>query len=242
MINILIPMAGLGSRFAQAGYDKPKPFIDVNGKPMICRVLENLDCSEASFILIAREEHLKAEPDLVHEISQRFNVTWITVDLLTEGTASTVLFAREEISNDLPLIIANSDQIIDGGIQPFLEDAKARRLDGSILCFQDLHRDPKWSFAKTNLEGYVTEVKEKEAISDLATVGIYYFSSGYSFVDSAVEMIIRNDRVNGEFYTCPTYNYLIKRGKKVGVYLIGANRMNGIGTPTDLDVYLSKCE
>lgn len=235
-------MAGQGSRFAQAGYDKPKPFIDVNGKPMIFRVLENLDCPDASYILIAREEHLEAEPDLVHEISHRFNVTWITVDQLTEGTASTVLFAREEISNDLPLIIANSDQIIDGGIQPFLEDAQARRLDGSILCFQDLHRDPKWSFAKTNLEGYVTEVKEKEAISDLATVGIYYFTNGYSFVDSAVEMIIRNDRVNGEFYTCPTYNYLIKRGKKVGVYLIDANRMNGIGTPADLNAYISTCE
>lgn len=239
MINIVIPMAGAGSRFAKAGYEKPKPFIDVNGKPMIVRVLENLAYPNARYILIARKEHLEKEKDLVEKIRKEFNVIFIPIDKLTEGTACTVLYARKYINNNEALLIANSDQIVDMNISSFIDDCSDRKLDGSILTFIDEYKDPKWSFAKIDENNFVTEVKEKVVISQYATVGIYLFSKGKDFIDSSIDMIIENERVNNEFYTCPTYNYGIKDGLKIGIYNINFNQMHGIGTPDDLNIYLN---
>lgn len=237
-INIVIPMAGLGSRFANVGYEKPKPFIDVDGKPMIVKVLDNLNYPDANYFLIARKEHLEKEKFLVDEIEKEYNAKFIGIDKLTEGTVCTVLYARKYINNELPLLIANSDQIVDISIPDFINDCIYRGLDGSILTFKDLELNPKWSFAKLNDNDLVVEVKEKEAISEFATVGIYFFNKGSEFVNSAVDMIIENDRVNNEFYTCPVYNYLIKDGAKIGIYDINFSSMHGIGTPEDLAVYL----
>ncbi|MDN5042689.1 glycosyltransferase family 2 protein [Aliarcobacter butzleri] len=239
-MNIVIPMAGLGSRFSKVGYEKPKPFIDVDGKPMIVRVLENLSFPNARYILIARKEHIEKEKELVCQIENDFNATFISIDKLTEGTACTVLYARKYINNDEPLLIANSDQIVDINIFDFINDCKNRNLDGSILTFVDEYKDPKWSFAKLDENNLVTEVKEKIVISEFATVGIYLYSRGRDFVDASIDMIINNDRVNDEFYTCPTYNYAIKDGSKIGIYNIEFDQMHGIGTPEDLNLYMNK--
>jgi UDP-N-acetylglucosamine diphosphorylase / glucose-1-phosphate thymidylyltransferase / UDP-N-acetylgalactosamine diphosphorylase / glucosamine-1-phosphate N-acetyltransferase / galactosamine-1-phosphate N-acetyltransferase len=238
MINIVIPMAGAGSRFAKAGYEKPKPFIDVDGKPMIVRVLENLFYSDARYILIARKEHIEKEAQLVAQIEKEFNAIFIPIDKLTEGTACTVLYARKYINNGEPLLIANSDQIVDMNIGDFIDDCNNRKLDGSILTFVDEFKDPKWSFAKIDNNNLVTEVKEKVVISKYATVGIYFYSKGKYFIDASIDMIIENDRVNNEFYTCPTYNYAIKDGSMIGIYNIEFEQMHGIGTPEDLNLYL----
>ena len=194
-------MAGMGSRFSQVGYEKPKPFIDVKGKPMIVRVLENLKIKDANYYLIARKEHLEKEPFLVSEIEKKYNAHFIPIDKLTEGTACTVLFARQYINNNEPLLIANSDQIVDIDINNYIEECLNRGLDGSILSFVDKEMNPKWSFAKIDKNNLVKEVREKIAISDIATVGIYFFTKGNAFVDGAIDMIIENDRVNNEFYT-----------------------------------------
>lgn len=239
-INVVIPMAGLGSRFADAGYSKPKPFIDVNGKPMIVRVLENLKIPNANYILIGRNEHLLKEAELVRQIENEYSATFIGIDKLTEGTACTVLFARKYINNDSPLLIANSDQIVDFDVNDYLEDSFNRNLSGSILVFQDSTKNPKWSFAKLDLNEKVIEVKEKKPISDLATVGIYLFTKGSEFVNGAVDMIINNDRVNNEFYTCPVYNYLIQENLNVGVFKITEEAMHGLGTPDDLLKFIKK--
>lgn len=239
MINIVIPMAGQGSRFAKAGYEKPKPFIDVDGKSMIVRVLENLAYPDARYILIARKEHIDREKELVAQIEKEFNAIFIPIDKLTEGTACTVLYARKYINNDEPLLIANSDQIVDMNIADFINDCKNRKLDGSILTFIDHFKDPKWSFAALDENNLVTEVKEKVVISEFATVGIYLYSKGKDFVDASIDMIIENDRVNNEFYTCPTYNYAINDGAKIGIYNIEFEQMHGIGTPEDLNLYLN---
>lgn len=239
-INIVIPMAGLGSRFSEVGYDKPKPFIDVNGKPMIVRVLDNLSYPNAHFILVARKEHLEREKVLVALIEKEYNATFISIDKLTEGTACTVLYARKYINNNLPLLIANSDQIIDISIKDYIDDCFKRNLDGSILTFKDVELNPKWSFAKLDTNDIVVEVKEKEAISEFATVGIYLFNKGSQFIDAAIDMIIENDRVNNEFYTCPVYNYMIKESAKIGIYNIEFEAMHGIGTPDDLSLYLER--
>jgi len=239
MINIVVPMAGAGSRFSDARYAKPKPFIDVNGKPMIVRVLENLFYPDARYILIARREHLEKESELVCQIEKDFNVVFLSIDELTEGTACTVLYAREFINNETPLLIANSDQIVDIDLGDFINDCFNRDLDGSILTFVDKFQDPKWSFARVGKEGLVVEVKEKCVISEFATVGLYLFSKGKYFVNASVDMIIKNDRVNGEFYTCPTYNYAIRDGLEIGIFNINYDEMHGLGTPEDLNQYLS---
>jgi len=238
MINIVIPMAGEGSRFVKAGYTKPKPFIDVCGKPMVERVMENLAYKNARFILLARTSHLQREKKTVQGIQKRFNAVFVPVDKLTEGTACTVLHARKYINNKTPLLIANSDQIVDADIGNFIEKCKKTGMDGSILTFVDKNRDKKWSFAKINKAGLVTETREKLPISKYATVGIYLYSQGQYFVDAAIDMIAANDRVNNEFYTCPTYNYAIRSGKRIGIFNIERSKMHGMGTPEDLEAYL----
>lgn len=235
-MNIVIPMAGLGSRFVKAGYTTPKPFIDVLGKPMIVRVLENLAYKNAQYILIAQKQHLDSNHSLVEKIAKDFNVKFISINKLTEGTACTLLYAKKYIDNDTPLLIANSDQIVDINIADFIKNNKDRKLDGLILTFIDNDKNPKWSFAKLNGE-LVSEVKEKEPISQYATAGIYLFTKGKIFVDNAIEMIIENDRVNNEFYTCPVYNYAIKNGAKIGIYNIQDSQMHALGTPKDLSHY-----
>ena len=142
------------------------------------------------------------------------------------------------INNEEPLLIANSDQIVDINIAGFINDCMERNLDGSILTFKDKYKDPKWSFARIDDNGLVEKVKEKEAISDLATVGIYLYTQGKFFYKACKDMMAKNDRVNNEFYTCPTYNYAIKDNKKIGIYNIDRYKMHGLGTPEDLCKYL----
>lgn len=236
MINIVIPMAGAGSRFTQAGYKKPKPFIDVLGIPMICHVLENLNIPDAKFILLARKEHFEAEQNTVKYILQNYNVEFILIDKLTEGAACTVLHAHRLINNDTSLLIANSDQIVDMNINDYINDCKTRNLDGSVLTFED--NDKKWSYAKLNENNLIATIKEKEVISPFATVGIYYFTKGKDFVENAIDMFVRNERVNNEFYVAPVYNYAIEKGGKFGIYNIDKSQMHGTGTPEDLDLYI----
>ena len=236
MINIVIPMAGAGSRFAQAGYEKPKPFIDVLGKPMICHVIDNLNMPEAKFILLARKEHFYNEQETVEWIKSKYNVEFVLIDKLTEGAACTVMHAHRLINNNTPLLIANSDQIVDINIQNYINDSKSRKLDGSVLCFEDNH--PKWSYARLDKNEFITEIREKEVISQYATVGIYYFEQGKDFLENAIDMFVRNERVNNEFYVAPVYNYSIEKGKKYGIYLIRKEQMHGTGTPEDLDKYI----
>ena len=237
MINILIPMAGLGSRFRDAGYTDPKPLINVLGKPMIQKVLENLNLDDARFILLVRDDLNENYKSQIDKLKSLFNVVTISIGLTTEGAACTTLFAYDLINNNEELIIANSDQLVDFSLFEMREDAHRRNLKGSILVFQDNH--PKWSFAKIDQDGFLIDLREKQPISDLATVGIYYFSKGSDYVRSAIKLIINNDRVNNEFYVAPTYNYLNKSNPKtIGVYQINKHQMHGLGTPEDLEAFI----
>lgn len=240
MLNIVIPMAGLGSRFANAGYKMPKPLIDIDGEPMIKVVIDNLTPKcEHRFIFICQNEHIKAY-DLIPRLkSYTKESVIIGIDGLTEGQVCTVLKAKDIIDNNDPLMTANSDQWIDFDINKYLSDMNDRKLDGMIMTMKA--NDIKWSYAKTNAEGYVIETAEKKVISQDATVGIYNFAHGRDLVESAEKMIKDNIRVNNEFYTCPCYNYLIKGGKKIGIYSIGEeyNGMYGLGTPHDLEWFLN---
>ena len=235
-MNIVIPMAGLGKRFEDAGYTLPKPLIDVAGKPMIMRVVENLNKVDEKHIFIAQKSHCQAF-DVEGTLKiMRPSCELIQLDGLTEGTACTILKAVHLIDNEDELIIANSDQLVldEGFLEKGLNFFRKNNMDGGIWCF--LSQDPKWSFAKISPDCTVSEVAEKTHISDLATVGVYYFKKGSSFVKAAKAMIEKNIRVNNEFYTCPTYNQAIAAGEKIAVYMI--NVMEGLGTPEDLKKYL----
>ncbi|MCK4809718.1 MAG: glycosyltransferase family 2 protein [Candidatus Omnitrophica bacterium] len=236
MTNVVIPMAGAGSRFLNAGYLMPKPFINVCGVVMIEKVLENLEIKNARYILIAREEHLLTEESFFERLREKYNCEILTVNKLTEGAACTILLSCRLINNDNPLLLANSDQIVEMDMGNFIYDSVKRKLDGCILTFPANH--PKWSYAKTDSNGHLVELREKEVISEHATVGLYYYQRGRDFVNSAIQMIANNDRVNNEFYTAPAYNYSVKNGLRIGIYGIQESQMYGLGTPEDLNIYI----
>ena len=232
-LNVLIPMAGAGSRFAQAGYTFPKPLIEVRGKPMIQVVVENLNI-EANYIYIVQKEHY-----------EKYNLNYllslitpgckiVQVDGLTEGAACTTLLAKEFINNDSPLVMANSDQFVEWNSNECMYAFNADAIDGGILTFKATH--PKWSYAKLDENGFVSEVAEKKPISDNATVGIYFWKKGSDYVKYAEQMIAKNIRTNNEFYVCPVFNEAIGDGKKIRVKQI--EKMWGIGTPEDLNYFL----
>jgi NDP-sugar pyrophosphorylase family protein len=237
-LNLVIPAAGEGSRFARAGWRRPKPFISVDGQPMIERVIENVRPAGSRAVVMVRAAHLEGQSDILSRLRRR-GATLLPVDRLTEGTICTVMLGRGEFAAEGPVLVANSDQLVDFSVDDFIADAERRALDGSILVFRDAARDPKWSFARLGPDGLVAEVREKVAISDLATVGIYYFRRARDLVDATIDMMVRNDRVNNEFYTCPVYNYLIANGARVGVFEVEAAAMHGLGTPEDLAAYLA---
>lgn len=234
-LNVLIPMAGAGSRFQQAGYTFPKPLIDVKGKPMIQLVVENLGL-EANYIFVVQKEHREKFhlENMLPLIAP--NCTIIEVDGITEGAACTALLAKEYIDSDSPLFFANSDQWVDWDPVDFMYQMQETEADGGIVTFKATH--PKWSFAKLNDYGQVTEVAEKNPISDNATVGYYYWKHGADFVKYAEQMIEKDIRVNNEFYVCPVFNEAIQDGKEVRNFK--ANKMYGLGTPEDLETYLNE--
>lgn len=236
MINILVPMAGLGSRFASVGYTFPKPLIEVNNKPMIQVVIDNLNIEGNYIFLVLREHYEKyALKYLLPLICGKNHCEIVIVDSITEGAACTALLAKNFINNNDELIIANSDQYIDWAQEHFLNFVHNKNADGAILTFTATH--PKWSFVKINEDTrLITEVAEKKPISQNASVGIYYWKKGSDFIYSAEKMIEQNIRVNNEFYIAPTYNILINDNKKIYNYPIA--EMHGLGTPEDLNKFL----
>ena len=232
-MNVLIPMAGAGSRFSQAGYTFPKPLIEVNGKPMIQVVVENLNI-EAHYVFLVQKDHYERYnlKQLLNLIAPGCDI--VQVDGLTEGAACTTLLAKDIINTNEPLLIANSDQYVEWNSNECLYGFTADEVDGGIVTFKATH--PKWSFARVGEDGFVAEVAEKNPISEDATVGIYYWKQGSDYVKYAEQMIEKNIRTNNEFYVCPVFNQAIEGGKKIKIKPI--DRMWGIGTPEDLDYFL----
>lgn len=239
MLNIVIPMAGAGSRFAAEGYAKPKPFIEVNGKMMVERVLDGVCLPNAHLTLIIQkkfEEENKAE---LERLSENYKAAFVAVEKLTQGASCTALAAYELINNDFPVIFADSDNIFDRkAFAGFAEDCIKRKLDGSLLTFNS-DRDC-FSYAEINRAGLVTQTKEKEVISSHAIAGAYMFARGADFVRCAIEMLIYGDRAKNEYYMSNVYNHAVRQGLKIGVYDIEATDFFCVGTPQQLKEYLER--
>lgn len=232
-LNILIPMAGAGSRFAKAGYTFPKPLIEVRKKPMIQVVIENINV-DANFIYVVQKEHYEKYnlESVLNFITPDCKI--IQIEGITEGACCTTLLAKEFIDNENPLLIANSDQFIEWESGEFFHSMNAPFVDGGILTFEASH--PKWSYVKLDDYGNVSFVKEKEVISNIATVGIYFWNKGSDYVKYSNQMIEKNIRVNGEFYVAPVYNEAIEDNKKIKIHNI--EKMWGIGDPQGLEYFL----
>ena len=249
-IHVVVPMAGLGSRFSKAGYTVPKPFIPVFGKPMIQWVIDNMKVHPEvyggvpiespwalKFHFIVQQTHLNAYnfDALCRSCNIDYTITPITS--VTEGAACSVLLAKEHINNDEPLVTVNSDQFLEWDQNEFYRSLCNEEFDGCISVFeQNDPADIKWSYSKIDSKGIVTEVAEKKYISNWATTGIYGWKHGSDYVRYAEEMIAKNIRVNGEFYVCPVYNEAIGAG---GVFRnLVCKRIWGLGVPEDLEIFL----
>lgn len=235
MLNIVLPMAGHGSRFAMAGYADPKPLLKVGAKSMIQTVVENLRPARPHrFVFLCQARHLRDYDLERHLRAIAPGCAIVPVDGVTEGAACTVLLAHDWIGVDAPLMIANCDQYVDTSIDAYLADLEQRGLDGGIMTMHA--SDPKWSYVRLDGADRIVEVVEKRVVSREATVGIYNFARGGDFLEAAGAMIARDERVNGEFYVAPAYNDLIRGGAVLGYYNIGADRdgMYGLGVPEDL--------
>jgi len=232
-LNVLIPMAGAGSRFEKAGYTFPKPLIEVRNKPMIQVVVENLNL-DANYIYVVQKSHREKYnlDTLLNLLTPGCKI--VETDGLTEGAACTALLAKEYIDNDNPLFFANSDQFVEWDSNEFMYKMQETDADGGIVTFTATH--PKWSFAKIDENGLVTEVAEKNPISNIATVGYYYWKHGSDFIKYAEQMINKNIRVNNEFYVCPVFNQAIEDCKQIRTFNTAG--MWGLGTPEDLNYYL----
>lgn len=237
-INVVIPAAGQGKRFAEAGYAYPKPLIPLNGRPMLELVLDNFR-DMGNFIVLMQRQHIERYcADEILKAAEPM-VEIVPVDGLTQGAACTVLLAEHLIDNNNELVIANSDQYLSSLhiVYDFVQAMRKIKADGGILTFKS--DDSKWSYAACNADNLVREVAEKDPISEHATVGIYYFRHGKDFVKYAKQMFFKNIRTNNEFYVCPVFNEAIRDGKLIYIYPIDNSIMHGLGTPEDLEAFIA---
>ena len=240
-LRIVIPMAGLGSRFQKDGYIIQKPFLPMIGEKQLWEeVVENLLPKEKN-IREKTDVHLIVRKEQLHLFKTKPNLYIHTVESLTEGPACTVLTLKNIINDDIPLIIGNSDQYLDWSSDDFLSTSLHPDYDGCISTFyHPCPDDLKWSYTSLNSDGTIKEVAEKKYIGPYATTGIYAWKKGSDFIKYAEKMILYNDRVNNEFYVCPVYNYAIKDSKKIRI--LNCSKFWGVGIPKDYIEYIDNCK
>jgi len=230
-INIIIPMAGKGQRFVNAGYTTPKPLLKLGDTLIVKHIIDTMRCPGAQFIFIVRQEHcdefqldqklLEIEPD----------AKILKINEMTEGSICTVLLAKGYFDNDVPIIIKDCDQIINWNPEHFLEFVSRNKADGSLVT---IHYDrPDYSFSRVDSKGKVLETAEKSVISNHGHTGIYYFAKGKDLIRYSQRMIDKNIRTNNEFYTAPVYNQYIQDGKLILIYPVA--EMFQLGTPEEFD-------
>ena len=240
MLKIVVPMGGEGRRFIEQGYTFPKPLIEIDGRPMIELVSQNLSPKEPhEFIFICRQEHLEqyALSDVLKLVAAGCRV--VSMREATAGALCSVLLASNHLDSEQELLVANADQIVDVCIDSFLADARNRKADGSIVTFPSTH--PKWSYVK--LEGeLVVAAAEKRPISTHGTAGLYYFRRTDQFIAAAERMLLKNASLRSEFFVCPVYNEFVLAGMRVTTFEIDRHAMHSLGTPEDVKRYAALLE
>tara|TARA_B100000287_G_scaffold433895_1_gene496801 strand:+ start:2627 stop:3790 length:1164 start_codon:yes stop_codon:yes gene_type:complete len=230
--NVLIPMAGEGSRFADEGYVMPKQLIMVDGTQMIDWSMRSLISEDCQLIFAVRQEHINNHSvDTFLKNKYGDDIKIVVVDHVTDGSVSTCLLAKEHIDNDNPLFIYTLDVYFEPYFQPVIPEGT----DGFLLTFKS--NNDGYSYAQLDEDGFVTKTAEKEVISENAAVGVYGYKSGKTFVKYAEKMIKENIRTKGEFYVCPLYNLMIEDGMKIKTRSV--DKMHLMGTPSELEFFTS---
>lgn len=239
MINIIIPMAGAGSRFSVAGYTVPKPFIEFNNKMMIEHVLGSFSEIEAKFTLVLQEKFLTEQKEQLEKLKSKYILDFVTVPKLTMGAAITALAAHKKINPNYDIIFADSDNIFNkNDILNFITYARTKNLSGALLTINS--DKPCYSFAKVDNDGNFIETKEKEVISNHAITGVYYFKNLNDFKDAVIDLIVESDLSKGEFYMSNVFNHLKKFTNKIGVFDI--KHFDCVGTPEQLENYIKEAK
>lgn len=236
-MQVVIPLAGRGTRFEEKGYTFPKPLIEIGNRSMIEVVLENLQLPAGSELtFICRSEHLTQFH--LAEVLRLLAPGSRTIPLRNEtaGALCSVLLAIDHLKPDEEVLIANGDQLFSTPLTPFYEKCRAPGIDGCLLTFSATH--PRWSFAKTDADGRVIAVAEKRPISREATAGLYYFRRASDFLAGAEQMILKGLRTADQFFVCPVYNELILAGKNLRTYHLPDGTMQSLGTPEDLENFM----
>jgi len=239
-IQLVIPMAGLGTRFTNAGYQTPKPLLPVHGVPVYHVVLANLLHPDVTSVTIIAQKAWHLQDDINH-LNERLppDVRLLEIDYTTGGPAETVELTRPFLDPDLPVVTGNSDQYVDADLDGFYTRMRDPDIAGLILTMED--DDPKWSFAALAPDGYVTQVKEKQVISHCATVGVYGFKTASLMFHGFDLMRAAADTHNGEYYVAPSYNHLITQGHRIAITPLGPFQtvMHGLGIPKDYERFLA---
>lgn len=237
MINIVIPMAGAGSRFAIAGYKVPKPFIEFENKMMIEHVISSFSALDANFILVLQEKFLTEQKDELKNLKIKYNFNYVTVPKLTMGAAITALAAHKIIDKNHDIIFADSDNIFNSNdIKNFVNFSRKNNLEGALLTINS--NNVNYSYAKCDENDFLIETKEKEVISNHAITGVYYFKSLNNFRDSAIDLVVESDLSKGEFYMSNVFNHLKKFSNKIKVFDI--KHFDCVGTPEQLEKYIKE--
>lgn len=239
-MQILIPMAGAGSRFVKEGYTIPKPLIDVSGKPMILQALNCLPMAEKNIFVLRKEDEEQIAPTLKSNFK---NTQIISIDYLTEGQASTCLLAKNYLELEKPLIVGACDNGMIYDKNKVNEMLNNLQIDSAIFTFRNnitVTRNPKmYGWVKT-INEKVLEVKCKQPISenpinDHALVGCFYFRKAKFMIDAIEKMIQKNIRINNEFYLDTAINELVILNRHVTIFEI--DKYICWGTPNDLKTY-----
>lgn len=235
-INIVVPMAGEGIRFREAGYQVPKYQIQAQGKSLfelsVCS-LKGFNDSAKRYIFIVREEDNAL--DFISEQCKVMGLNSVEVIELnhnTDGQATTVMHSAKYWNTDDRLLIYN----IDTFVEPNIMSSFDLRGDGFIHCFKGVGEH--YSFVKLDSTGRVVEVKEKSRISDYCSLGTYYFSNCHMY-SQLYEMYNTGKikPVNNERYIAPLYNELISRGGDVYISNVDAKYVHILGTPKELEYF-----
>jgi len=236
-MNVLVPMAGLGSRFSDRGYKLPKPLIEVsNGETIIDVSLGCFYNPSFNYIFIVMKEHCEQ-----YGIDKKLkaitpNCDIVKIDYLTDGQANSALLGEEYYNNSTPLFIANSDNYFHWDFNNFVNKMNVSDVDASVVTIEDYSRNKSWSYAKTDKNGLIIKTAEKDPISNNPLVGCFYWKHGRDFSKYTKQMIEKDIRVNNEFYIAPVYNEAIEDGKQCVIYNIEG--FKPLGNPEELEEYL----
>jgi CTP:molybdopterin cytidylyltransferase MocA len=237
-MRLVVLMAGDSGVFEVAGSSYPKNLVEIDGEPLVQRVIEALEplieTAEKSVFLVREEEDRRHHTgDVIRLLVPDAEV--IGVPNLESGAACTALHAIGQIDRDEPVLVFNGDQVVDADLPAIVAGFERAELDGGVVTFDAVH--PRWSYVRTGDDGLVLEAAEKRPISRLATAGTYWFRRGGDFIDGVMSMIRKDASVDGSFYVCPVYNELILRGRRIGTHHIARDHYFSLASLHGVDTY-----